>query len=108
MADNIRPAMYEARYTAEIANRLAEGPAQPVRIAGRYCESGDILIDDITLPEVHVDDLIAIPAAGAYQLPMASNYNAVPRPAVVMVADGEATLMRRRETYDDVFRNEVF
>lgn len=108
MADNLRPAMYDAVYTAEIANRNATGPEQAVRIAGRYCESGDVLIDNIDLPEVQVGDLIAIPAAGAYQLPMASNYNAVPRPAVVLVNEGEATVMRQRETYDDVFRSEVF
>jgi diaminopimelate decarboxylase len=79
-----------------------------VRIAGRYCESGDVLIDDLALPAVEVGDLIGMPAAGAYQLPMASNYNAVPRPAVVMVNDGTARLIRNRETYEDVFRNDVF
>jgi diaminopimelate decarboxylase len=108
MADNIRPTMYDARYTAEILNRNATGDGKSVRIAGRYCESGDVLIEDIVLPPVEVGDLIGIPAAGAYQIPMASNYNAVPRPAVVMVKDGSSRLMRRRETYDDVFRCEVF
>jgi diaminopimelate decarboxylase len=108
MADNIRPSMYEAVYTAEIVNRVAEGESQPVRIAGRFCESGDVLIDNIALPPVRIDDLIAIPASGAYQLAMASNYNAVPRPAVVLVEDGRATFMRHRETYEDVFRSEVF
>jgi diaminopimelate decarboxylase len=108
LADNIRPAMYDARYTAEIANRSATGRIGRVRIAGRYCESGDVLIDDIELPGVRVDDLLAIPAAGAYQLPMASNYNAVPRPAVVMVSNGAARLIRRRETFEDVFVAEVF
>ena len=108
MADNIRPSMYDARYTAEIAGRWAGGEAERVRIAGRYCESGDVLIDDIALPGVDVDDLIAIPASGAYQLPMASNYNAVPRPAVVLVTNGAARTIRRRETFVDVFAAEVF
>jgi diaminopimelate decarboxylase len=108
MADNIRPSMYDASYTAEIANRTATGPCERVRIAGRFCESGDVLIEDIALPEVEVGDLIAVPASGAYQLPMASNYNAVPRPAVVMVANGAARTIRRRETYADVFVAEVF
>jgi diaminopimelate decarboxylase len=70
--------------------------------------SGDVLIEDIALPEVEVGDLIAVPASGAYQLPMASNYNAVPRPAVVMATNGAARTIRRRETYADVFVAEVF
>ena len=108
MADNIRPSMYDARYTAEIANRVANGPDEHVRVAGRYCESGDVLIDDIALPQVQTGDLVAIPAAGAYQLPMASNYNAVPRPAVVMVAASRARIIRRRESFADVFAAETF
>ena len=108
MADNIRPAMYEARYTAQIANRVSTGDPEHVRIAGRFCESGDVLIDDIELPAVAVDDLLAMPAAGAYHLPMASNYNAVPRPAAVMVGSGQARVIRRRETIEDVFAAEVF
>jgi diaminopimelate decarboxylase len=108
MADNIRPAMYDAQYSAQIANRAGTGQAEQVRVAGRYCESGDVLIDDIALPGVAVDDLLAIPAAGAYQLPMASNYNAVPRPAAVLVSEGTARLIRRRETFADVFAAEVF
>jgi diaminopimelate decarboxylase len=107
MADNPRPALYDAPYTAEIANRDAGTPAGAVRVAGRYCESGDILIDEVTLPKVEVGDLLAVPAAGAYQLPMASNYNAVPRPAVVLVSDGEARLIRRRERYEEVFHAEI-
>ena len=107
MADNPRPALYQATYTAEIANRAASGVPEIVRVAGRYCESGDILIDEVALPGVAVGDLLALPAAGAYHLAMASNYNAVPRPAVVLVDDGEATLIRRRERYEDVFAMEV-
>jgi len=102
MADNIRPALYEATYTGEIANR-AHGPAtEKVTISGRYCESGDILIKDIELPELKTGDLLAVPGAGAYSLAMASNYNMVPRPAVILVNEGKAALIRRRETIDDL------
>lgn len=107
MADNIRPTLYGAKYTAEIANRPHEGALETVTIAGRYCESGDMLIDRIELPVLHAGDLLAMPSAGAYALPMASNYNAMPRPAVVLVNNGVAKLMRRRETYADVFAAEV-
>jgi diaminopimelate decarboxylase len=107
MADNIRPATYGARYTALLANRADEQPRSRVAIAGRYCESGDILIRDVDLPEPRADDLVAIPCSGAYQLAMASNYNLSQRPAVVAVADGRARLVRRRETYEDLLSAEV-
>ncbi len=107
MADNIRPTLYGAKYTAEIVNRLAAGPEEVVTIAGRFCESGDVLISDISMPAMESGDLIAMPSAGAYALPMASNYNATPRPAVVLVSEGKARLIRRRETYADVFATEV-
>lgn len=107
MADNIRPSLYGARYTAALANRSGDGPAETVTIAGRYCESGDILIDDVALPELRAGDLLALPAAGAYCLSMASNYNHALRPAVVLVADGAARLVRRRETYEDLLATEV-
>jgi diaminopimelate decarboxylase len=107
MADNIRPTLYGARYTAEVANRAATGKPETVTIAGRYCESGDVLIPEIALPPLQPGDLLAMPSAGAYALPMASNYNAAPRPAVVLVHQGEARLIRRRETYADVFAMEV-
>ena len=83
-------------------------PPTMVAIAGRYCESGDVLVKDARLPLPAVGDLIAMPSAGAYQLSMASNYNLVPRPAVVAVSDGHARLVRRRETYDDLLAAEVF
>lgn len=108
MADNIRPALYGAVYTAEIVNRNAAGSVSEVTIAGRYCESGDILIKDARLPELRPGDLLAMPSAGAYALPMASNYNAMPRPAAVLVGNGRARLIRRRETYADVFTSEVY
>ena len=108
MADNIRPALYDARYEAAVANRMSDPPVETVTLAGKYCESGDILIKDISLPELASGDLIAIPASGAYAPSMASNYNASPRPAIVMVKDGEARVIRRRETYDDLLRSEVY
>ncbi len=104
MADNIRPALYGARYTSVIANREASGKEETVTIAGKYCESGDVLIEDIALPPLAVGDLLAIPAAGAYCLSMASNYNLATRPAAVLVNGGRARLIRRRERYDDVIR----
>jgi diaminopimelate decarboxylase len=104
MADNIRPALYGAVYTSGVANRISEGKSERVTLAGKYCESGDILIEDITLPTLERGDLLAIPAAGAYCLAMASNYNMSLRPAVVMVGDGQVRVIRRRETLDDLMR----
>jgi diaminopimelate decarboxylase len=107
MADNIRPTAYGARYTPLLANRVTEAPAETVAVAGRYCESGDVLVQQAQLPQARVGDLVAIPGAGAYQLSMASNYNLVPRPAVVAVAAGQARLVRRRETYADLLSTEL-
>ena len=102
MADNIRPTAYGAEYTAALASRVDDGGLADVAIAGRYCETGDILIQKVTMPLPHVGDLVAVPVAGAYQLSMAGNYNMSRRPAVVVVADGTARLVRERETYDDL------
>jgi len=107
MADNLRPSLYGAEYSAEIANRVATGDQREVAIAGKYCESGDILIERIDLSPVVPGDLLAIPAAGAYCLSMASNYNMALKPAVVLVNDGSARLIRRRETYDDLWRCDI-
>ncbi len=107
MSDNIRPALYEATYEAVVANRMDQAPTERVTIAGRYCESGDILVQDIELPVTVPGDLIALPATGAYCVPMASNYNMSPRPAVVLVRDGTARLIRRRETYQDLMAEDV-
>lgn len=106
IADNIRPAAYGARYTAVLANRVLEPPDDDVAIAGKYCETGDILIQHVRLPSARVGDLVAVPAAGAYQLPMASNYNLAPRPAVVAVSGGTPRLVRRRETYAELLQLE--
>jgi diaminopimelate decarboxylase len=107
MADNIRPAMYDSRYEALVANRATEPPAEKVTIAGKYCESGDVLIRDVELPKLWAGDVLALPASGAYCLAMASNYNLSLRPPVVLVRDGRARLVRRRETYEDLMRADV-
>jgi diaminopimelate decarboxylase len=107
MADNIRPALYGARYTAALANRTGETERELVTIAGKYCETGDVLIRDVALPPVRSGDLLAIPSVGAYCLPLASNYNHACRPAVILVRDGHAEVIRRRETYEDLLACEV-
>jgi diaminopimelate decarboxylase len=107
MSDNPRPQLYGARYEALLANRADEPAAGTVRIAGKHCESGDVLIESVELPEPRRGDLLAVPATGAYTLAMASNYNGVPRPAAVLVADGKAELIRRRESIDDLLAFEA-
>jgi len=104
MSDNIRPPLYGARYEALVANRAAEPDGVTVTIAGKLCESGDILVKDIQLPRMVSGDVLAIPVCGAYCIPMASNYNAIPRPAIVFVDRGRARIVRRRETTDDLLR----
>lgn len=104
MADNIRPAIYGARYEAVVANKMHQKATRKVTIAGKFCESGDILIKDIDLPEVVAGDIVAVPDSGAYCLAMASNYNASLKSAIVMVNGGRARLIRRRETYEDLMR----
>ena len=104
MADNIRPALYDALYTVLVGNRMHDPAEETVTIAGRYCESGDVLFKDIEMPVLNPGDLIAVPSSGAYCLAMSSNYNLVPRPAVVLVNDGDARLIRRRETLDDLIQ----
>jgi diaminopimelate decarboxylase len=107
MSDNPRPQLYDAIYTALSADRAGEPAAEHVSVAGMHCESGDVLIDDVALPAPRRGDLLAVPATGAYTLAMASNYNGVTRPAVVLVADAKARLIRRRETLDDLLHAEV-
>jgi len=104
IADNIRPALYGAKYEALVANKMLEKKVDKVTIAGKFCESGDILVKDINLPSVSAGDIIAIPGCGAYCLSLASNYNASFKPAVVLVKDGKARLIRRRETLNDLTR----
>ena len=102
MSDNPRPQLYGSHYEALLANRVDEPVAGSYRIAGKHCESGDVLIESVELPEPRRGDLLAVPATGAYTLAMASNYNGVPRPAAVLVGDGHAELIRRRESLDDL------
>jgi diaminopimelate decarboxylase len=101
-SDNPRPQLYGARYTALSATRADEFPSETVSVAGLHCESGDVLIDDVALPPPRPGDLLAVPATGAYALAMSSNYNATPRPAAVLVRDGESRVIRGRETIDDL------
>jgi diaminopimelate decarboxylase len=107
MSDNPRPQLYDARYTALSARRAGEDADELVSIAGMHCESGDVLIDDVELPSPRRGDLLAVPATGAYTLAMSSNYNGVGRPAAVLVRDGDARLIRRRETVDDLLALET-
>jgi diaminopimelate decarboxylase len=107
MADNIRPALYEASYEALAAARPAAAPEETVTVVGKYCESGDVLIREIALPRLEPGEVLAVPASGAYNLAMASNYNASLRPPVVFVRDGSARLVRRRETYADLLAAEA-
>jgi diaminopimelate decarboxylase len=106
MSDNPRPQLYGARYEALLADRADDAAAGVFRIAGKHCESGDVLIDAVELPEPRRGDLLAVPATGGYTLAMASNYNGVPRPAAVLVGDGRAELIRRRESLEDLLRSE--
>jgi diaminopimelate decarboxylase len=107
MSDNPRPQLYDAKYTALSATRAVEAPDETVSVAGMHCESGDVLIDDVKLPQPRRGDLLAVPATGAYTLAMSSNYNGVGRPAAALVRDGEPRLVRRRETVDDLLALEA-
>ena len=102
MSDNPRPALYGARYTALLADRAAEPPVRSYTVVGKHCESGDLLIESVELPEPQRGDILAVPATGAYTLAMSSTYNAVPRPAAILIDDGEVTVIRRRETIGDL------
>ncbi len=102
MADNVRPAMYDSKYEAAAAEQMLTIPTLTATIAGKFCESGDVLVRDAQLPSLQLGELIAIPASGAYQIAMESNYNLALRPAIVMVQDGDARLVRRRQTLDDL------
>jgi diaminopimelate decarboxylase len=102
MSDNLRPMLYGARYEAVIADRAGETPETLATIAGMHCESGDVLVRDTELAAPHVGDVLVTPATGAYGYAMANNYNGVPRPPVIFCRDGEARLVVRRETWDDL------
>ncbi|MFA5384629.1 MAG: diaminopimelate decarboxylase [Eubacteriales bacterium] len=102
MGDNPRPALYQARYEACLANKTAQEPVQLVSVAGKCCESGDMLIWDIKLPGVEAGDIMAVSCTGAYNYAMSMNYNRLPRPAMVTVYDGVADLILERESYEDI------
>jgi diaminopimelate decarboxylase len=106
MYENPRPALYQARYQAVVATRANESPARRASIAGRCCESGDVLIWDADLPDVREGDLVAVFATGAYNYSMASNYNRYPRPALVFARDGAAQIAVERETSADLVRHD--
>ncbi len=107
MSDNMRPALYGARYEALVADRAADPPDTQVTIAGMHCESGDVLVRDAMLAAPRTGDVIVTPATGAYGYAMASNYNGVPRPPVIFCRDGDARFVVRRETYDDLMARDV-
>jgi diaminopimelate decarboxylase len=107
MSDNPRPSMYQAKYHAIVANKANDKASETVTIAGRFCESGDILIKDIELPETEAGDVICIFATGAYNYSMSSNYNKVPRPCAIIVQNGQSDVIIKRETYQDLIALDV-
>ena len=104
MSDNIRPALYQAKYDAAVANKMTAESTTRYTVAGKCCESGDKLIENITLPIVEAGDTLAVFCTGAYGYSMASNYNRLPRPAVVFVEQGQHRMVIKRETYEDLIR----
>ena len=108
MSDNIRTALYGARYTARLVSRPSSAPPRSVTVVGKHCESGDVVVHDVALPaDLAPGDLLAVPASGAYHRSMASNYNHVPRPPVVAVRDGASRVLVRRETEEDLMALDV-
>ncbi len=107
MCDNPRYILYQSEYTAVVANHADEKPSETVTIAGKCCESGDLLAKDLMLSQTSVGDTLAVLATGAYNYSMASNYNRIPRPAVVAVSDGKARVVIKRESYEDLVRNDL-
>ncbi len=106
MSDNPRPITYQSVYRAVVANRMSAPLTETVTIAGKHCESGDILIKEATLPQTEPGDIFVVMSTGAYNYSMASNYNRLPRPAAVLVHEGEANLILQRETYEDLIRQD--
>lgn len=108
MSDNIRPALYSANYESLIANRVYDNSKEVVTVAGKCCESGDVLLNSIEMPKMETGDILAIMSTGAYGHSMANNYNRIPKAAVVSVNNGNSRVMCKRETYEDLLRNECF
>ncbi len=107
MCDNPRYIMYESEYTAVVANKAGSERTDKVTVAGKCCESGDLLLKDTMLQEAESGDILAVLATGAYNYSMASNYNRIPRPAMVAVSGGESRVIVKRETYEDILKNDV-
>ncbi len=107
MGDNPRYILYQSEYEAVIANNANAPRTEKVTIAGKCCESGDVLLENTMMPEINVGDTLAVLATGAYNYSMASNYNRIPRPAMVAVSDGKARVVVKRETYEDIIKNDV-
>ncbi|MFL0246421.1 diaminopimelate decarboxylase [Candidatus Clostridium stratigraminis] len=107
MTDNIRPALYKAEYECLLANRAEDSTKERVTISGKCCESGDILLSDVSLPKVESGDILAVLSTGAYGYSMSSNYNKIPKAAVVFVNEKETRLVCRRQTYEDLISNEI-
>ena len=107
MADNPRPSMYQAEYVAEVVNKIHIKEKEIVTIAGRYCESGDILINEIELPKLDAGDVLCVYNTGAYNYSMASNYNRVEKPAMILVNDAQSDVIVKRETLDDLISHDI-
>lgn len=107
MSDNPRYALYNAEYTALLANKPDSPKTETVTIAGKCCESGDIIAKDVKMPVTEPGDIVAVLATGAYNYSMAMNYNRIGKPPVVLVKDGKDRLIVRRETYDDIIRHDL-
>ncbi len=107
MSDNLRPMLYGSRYEAALANRMLATGGEIHHLVGKHCESGDVIIRDVTLPSPVPGDLVVTPATGAYGHAMANNYNGIPRPPVIFCRDGDARVVVRRETYDDLMARDV-
>ena len=107
MCDNPRYILYGSKYTAVLANNASAEPVAPITIAGKCCESGDLIQEHVMMPQIHVGDTLAVLATGAYNYSMSSNYNRIPRPPIVMVSGNETKIIVKRETYDDLIKNDV-
>jgi diaminopimelate decarboxylase len=107
LADNLRPALYGARYSALPVSEPGRRELGPAWLAGPYCESGDVLIEALPMPDIQPGELVAVPVSGAYQLSMANNYNGACRPAVVWLEGGQARLVVRREAPEELARRDI-
>jgi len=107
MADNPRPSMYEAKYEADVANKMNWEKTEKVTIAGKYCESGDILIKDILMPKIETGDIICVYNTGAYNYSMQSNYNSTQKLAMVLVNNSQSDIIVNRETLEDIISKNV-